>query len=101
MNAKKLMVGFLLITAHADPKRDRAYIENADARLLFFTVHSYDQAEAYAKVLVAIGCDTIELCPGFGHEGVARVQRAIQGKVPVGVVRFDNYPLSDFHRDSF
>ena len=89
---KKLLIGFLLITANADPRRDCACIHNEDAIILFFTVNSYTQAEQYAKVLAAIGCDTIELCPGFGNEGVGRVQKAVGPYVPVGVVRFDNYP---------
>lgn len=34
----------------------------------------------------------IELCAGFGIEGVARVSRAVEGKALVGVVRFDLRP---------
>ena len=40
---KKLLIGFLLVTEHADPRRDCACIENEDAVLLFFTVNSYAQ----------------------------------------------------------
>lgn len=90
---KKLLIGFLLITEHADPKRDCACIDNSDATILLFTVNSYTQAEDYARALAAIGCEAIELCPGFGNEGAARVQKAIGAKVPVGVVRFDIHPL--------
>lgn len=89
---KKLRIGFLLLTEHADPRRDSTCIENQDATILFFCVHSYDQAEQYARVLASIGCDTIELCPGFGNEGVGRVQKAVGPYVPVGVVRFDIFP---------
>ncbi len=32
---KKLLIGFLLVTEHADPRRDCACIENEDAVLLF------------------------------------------------------------------
>ena len=74
---KKLLIGFLLVTEHADPRRDCACIENEDAVLLFFTVNSYAQGEQYAKVLAALGCVGIELCPGFGNEGVARIQKAV------------------------
>ena len=99
---KKLLIGFLLVTEHADPRRDCACIENEDAVLLFFTVNSYAQGEQYAKVLAALGCVGIELCPGFGNEGVARIQKAVGPHTPVGVVRFDIHPALD-HRsgDSF
>ena len=89
---KKLLIGMLLITPTADPRRDCAYIDNKDATVLFFFVNSYAMAAEYAKVLSGIGCDTIELCPGFGHEGVAEVKRAVGNKTPVGVVRFDAFP---------
>jgi hypothetical protein len=35
----------------------------------------------------------IELCGGFGHLGTAKIVNAVEGKVPVGVVRFDIHPL--------
>ena len=89
---KKLRIGFLLITAHADPAKDCTLIENTDATILFFCVNSYTQAEQYAKALASIGCDTIELCPGFGNEGVGRIQKAVGPYIPVGVVRFDIFP---------
>ena len=94
---KKLLIGFLLITAHADPKRDSTCIHNDDATILFFTVNSYSQGEQYARALAAIGCDAIELCPGFGNEGVGRIQKAVGPYMPVGVVRFDLYPGTGPH----
>ncbi len=45
-----------------------------------------------AKELVKEGVAAIELCGGFGHEGVARVAKALRGKAAVGVVRFDSHP---------
>ena len=89
---KKRLIGFLLLTPHADPTRDCAYVDNDDATILFFTVNSYELAERYARILALIGCDALELCPAFEHEGVARVQKAAGEKMPVGVVRFDVYP---------
>ena len=89
---KKLRIGFLLITAHADPLRDSTFVENPDATILFIFVNSYSQAEHYAKALASIGCDTLELCPGFGNEGVGRIQKAVGPYIPVGVVRFDTFP---------
>ena len=99
---RKLFVGMLLITEHGDPRRDCSCIQNEDLMILIFTVNSYAMAEDYARVLAALGCDAIELCPGFGNEGVARVQRAIGAKIPVGVCRFDNYPNpGDVSPDTF
>ena len=67
-------------------------MKTKDAAILFFCVRSYDEGEQYARALAAIGCDTIELCPGFGNEGVGRIQKAVGPYVPVGVVRFDIFP---------
>ena len=89
---KKLLIGFLLLTEHADPRRDSTYMNNPDACILFISVNSYEMAEQYAKVLARIGCDSIELCPNFGNEGVGRIQKAVGPYVPVGVVRFDAFP---------
>ena len=88
---RKLKIGFILLTPHADPSRDIARIENEDATIMFVIVNNYDVAEEYARAYARLGCDTIELCPAFKHEGVARVQKAA-GDIPVGVVRFDTYP---------
>lgn len=93
----KLRVGMLLITENADPTRDHTYIDNDDLTLLIITVNSYTMAEQYARALVAAGCQSIELCPGFGNEGVGRIQKAVGPYVPVGVVRFDLYPPCGTH----
>ena len=53
---------------------------------------SYDQAETVAAALAKKGCQCIDLCPGFGVEGVARVKRAAGPDVKVGVVRYDTVP---------
>lgn len=37
----------------------------------------------------------IELCGGFGTIGHAKVTEAVEGKLQVGVVRFDNHPGYD------
>lgn len=41
------------------------------------------------------GIVMIELCGGFGNIGVAKVTEAVEGKIPVGVIRFDNHPGYD------
>ena len=99
---KKLLIGFLLVTEHADPRRDCACIENEDAVLLFFTVNSYAQGEQYAKVLAALGCVGIELCRASAMRASPAFKKAVGPRTPVGVVRFDIHPALD-HRsgDSF
>ncbi|NBI61677.1 hypothetical protein D3Z38_00995 [Clostridiales bacterium] len=44
------------------------------------------------KKLVAKGCSAIELCAGFGNEGIARIQCAVGPGIAVGAVKFDFHP---------
>ena len=46
--------------------------------------------------MAAKGCSAIELCAGFGNEGIARIQRAVGPKVAVGAVKFDFHPAFGF-----
>ncbi len=55
-------------------------------------VHNYDSAVKEAVKLTEEGIVAIELCGGFGHNGVAMVSDAVKGKAVVGVVRFDIHP---------
>jgi len=48
--------------------------------------------KAAAKELAAQGVTAMELCAGFGNEGIARVQRAVGPDVAVGAVKFDFHP---------
>ncbi len=61
-----------------------------------FGVKNYMEAEEAARVLVADGVQAIELCAGFGNEGIARITKAVQGKAVVGAVKFDRHPGFDF-----
>jgi predicted polyphosphate/ATP-dependent NAD kinase len=49
-------------------------------------VRDVSDAAAAACQLVSEGVELIELCGGFGGEGLAAVVQAVQGKVPVGAV---------------
>ena len=42
--------------------------------------------------MAAKGCKAIELCAGFGYEGVARVKKAVGPDIAVGAVKFDCHP---------
>ena len=56
------------------------------------TRKTYAEAEAAAKELAAGGVTAMELCAGFGNEGIARIQRAVGPDVAVGAVKFDFHP---------
>lgn len=88
-------IAFMFVAAGADPERCRAKFRTEEIELEVVGVGSYGVAEEWAKNLVDEGVQAIELCAGFGHEGVARVVRAVQGKAFVGAVRFDNHPCID------
>lgn len=87
---------FVFVAPGNDPAKHRSVITTSDMELVVVGVGTYAEAETVAKELLADGVTAFELCAGFGVEGVARVKKAIGGKVPVGVVRFDNHPGLDF-----
>ncbi|MDK2782575.1 MAG: hypothetical protein PWQ32_164 [Thermococcaceae archaeon] len=87
-----LKAAFIFIAPEADPEKHRAVIETPMVELYVIGVKSYEEACEIAKKLVEEGIGAIELCGGFGHKGVAKVVEAVEGKVPVGVVRFDIHP---------
>ena len=59
-------------------------------------VKNYEEAQKVAIELVKQGVKALELCAGFGNEGVALVSKAVEGKAAVGAVRFDYHPGFDF-----
>ena len=56
-----------------------------------FTERVFRELEAEAE-LAAQGVTAMELCAGFGNEGIARIQRAVGPGVAVGAVKFDFHP---------
>ena len=88
--------GFIYVAPGCDPACQRAVIPSSDILMNVIGCSTYDQAEEAAKELVGIGCSAIELCAGFGNEGVARIQRAVGPDVSVGAVRFDHHPAFEF-----
>lgn len=83
---------FMFLAPGADPQGHRAVVKTPVVELHVVGVKNYDEACEVAKELVEEGIAAIELCGGFGHIGVAKVVEAVEGKVPVGVVRFDIHP---------
>lgn len=85
---------FMVVAPDSDPQQHIQHLETPVLQLRIVAVKNYDQAVEITRQCVAQGYTAIELCAGFGHQGVARVSQAA-GTVPVGVVRFDHHPLMD------
>ncbi len=83
---------FIYIAPENDYKTHKAFIDSPVANLTVVGVKDYEEAEYVAKELVKEGITAIELCAGFGLNGVARVSKAVEGRALVGVVRFDLHP---------
>ncbi len=71
----KFQCAFIYVAPNCDPEKQRGIIEGDDIDMNVIGCSTYEQAEAAAKEMVAKGCSAIELCAGFGNEGVARIQR--------------------------
>src|SRR5512135_3309615 len=87
-----LKAAFVFLAPGANPETDRAQVVTPGVELTVVGVLDYAQAEVVSRRLIEEGVAAIELCGGFGHEGAARIARAVEGKAAVGVVRFDCHP---------
>ena len=87
-----LKAAFMFVAPQADPFTHREWVKTDKVHLLAVGVKDYDQAVETARSLVADGIAAIELCGGFGNRGTAMIVDAVDGKIPVGVVRFDIHP---------
>lgn len=63
-----------------------------NGEMILVGVGSYASAQEEAAKLAEEGIVALELCGGFGTMGHAKVTEAVEGKCPVGVIRFDNHP---------
>lgn len=86
---------FIYIAPENDYTKHKAVIDSPVVKLTVVGVKTYEEAEKVAVELVENGIAAIELCAGFGHEGTARIAKAVGDKIPVGVVRFDLHPAFD------
>lgn len=91
-----LNAGFIFLAPEADYQTDRQTIETKEINLTVIGAKDYADAAKAAQELEAIGVTAIELCAGFGIEGVAQMKRAVSKNVAIGVVRFDFHPGLDF-----
>ncbi len=86
--------GFIFVTEGCDPAVDHTYIPGDSINMQVVGVSTYSEGVEAAKKLAAAGANAIELCPGFGVEGVAKIKAAVPG-IPVGVIRFDYHVCMD------
>ena len=70
--------GFIYVAPGLDPAEQRAVIPSSDINMTVIGCANYEQAEEVAKELVAKGCTAVELCAGFGNEGIARIKKGIE-----------------------
>ena len=84
----KLQAAFIFLVGDAD-ETTRAVVHAIGCR-------NYDEAVSVAKACVADGVTAVELCAGFGNEGIARIQQAVGPDVAVGAVKFDFHPALGF-----
>ena len=87
-----LQAAFIFLSSQGDPAVHHNVTDAGDVKLSTFAVKDYTAACKLAEQLVGQGFVAIELCGGFGIQGVAAVDRAVGGKAVVGVVRFDHHP---------
>jgi hypothetical protein len=87
-----LKAAFMFIAPLGNPSQHRAIVITPEVEVTTVAVSSYAEACKTAQDLVDGGCTAIELCAGFGVDGVSAVSRAVRGRAVVGVVRFDNHP---------
>ncbi len=87
---------FIYVADGLDGSKQRAVIPSDTINMNVIGVKNYDEAEVVAKEMAAKGCSAIELCAGFGNEGIARIKKAVGPNVAVGAVKFDFHPAFGF-----
>jgi len=88
----KVKAAFMFVAPEVDHRIHNTVMETPVVDLTIVGVKNYSEAEAVAKELVSQGINAIELCAGFGNEGIAIVSKAVNGKASVGAVKFDYHP---------
>ena len=73
----KFECAFIYVAPGCNPAKERAVVEGDSINMNVVGCATYAEAEEIAKEMVAKGCTAIELCAGFGNEGIARIKRAV------------------------
>lgn len=92
----KVKAAFIFVAPETDRNIHKSVIETPALVLDIVGVGNYTEGAEVAKELVAKGVQAIELCAGFGNEGIAIISKAVEGKASVGAVKFDHHPGFDF-----
>ncbi len=87
-----LQAGFIFLAPAADFEKNRQTVDTPEVSLTVIGAKNYADAVKAVIELERNGVHAIELCGGFGIEGVAKIKRAVSPSVSVGVVRFDQHP---------
>jgi Family of unknown function (DUF6506) len=87
-----LKAAFIFVAPEGNPAEHRAWVKTPQVEVLSVGAKDYEAAAVVAADLLKEGIQAIELCGGFGSAGVAKIVDAVEGKIPVGVVRFDIHP---------
>jgi hypothetical protein len=81
-----------IMTPNADPVKHRASVkgDQFEYTTVIVPLLNFDRAAQVCKELVEKeGIQSIILCPGFSHEGVAKIRSAVGEGLPINVSRGD------------
>ena len=79
----KVNAAFIFVAPEVDYKKHRTVINTPTVNLTVVGVKNYSEAETVARELSEHGVKAIELCAGFGNEGIARISKAVKGMANV------------------
>lgn len=82
----------IMLALSADPVKHRASVkgDQFEYTVVVIPLSDFDRAAQVCKDLVEKeGIQSISLCPGFSHEGVAKVRSAVGEGFPINVSRGD------------
>ena len=87
---------FIYVAPGCNAREQRAVIPSTDINMNVVGCATYSEAVEVAKEMVAKGCTALELCAGFGNEGIAMIKRAVGPDIAVGAIKFDFHPAFGF-----
>jgi hypothetical protein len=82
----------VIMAPNADPMKHRASVkgDQFEYTMVVIPLLDFDRAAQVCRDLVEKeGIQSINLCPGFSHEGVAKVRTAVGESFPINVSRGD------------
>ncbi|HAJ33618.1 MAG TPA: hypothetical protein DCK79_09680 [Candidatus Atribacteria bacterium] len=92
-------VVFIAHTPDAEPEKHQCVVETPKYKLLVRLVKNQEQAVEVCKKLVREeGIHSVLLCPGFTHQNVAEISKAVGENVGISVARGDG-PSSKVTRE--